>query len=138
MVTLGSELAHNSTVSFAFSLQVLSQGSPAASPGGVLQLWLEGSFVLAAVAGLGSNALGQACSRLRTALDSRLEEAMAAAVGDGGDQAAALASWAAGSGAAQRLSLPACRQLLDGLLEQAQAAARCNLAPLRQLAASPR
>lgn len=117
---------------------MLSQGSLAASPGGVLQLWLEGSFVLAAVAGLGSDALGQACSRLCTALNYQLDEAVAAAVGGGGDQAAALASWVAGSGAAQSLSLPACRQRLDGLLEQAQAAARCNLAPLRQLAASPR
>lgn len=113
--------------------QVLSQGSPAASPGGVAQLWLEGSFVLAAVAGLAgsSEALGQAAGRLRAALDTRLAAAVAAARQD----AVLLAAWAGSSGrpSAQPL-LQACRQRLETLREQAQAATRLNLASLQQLA----
>lgn len=93
--------------------------------------------MLAAVGGLGSEALLQACSRLRAALDARLQAAVAAAAGEGGADAAALAAWAAG-GASLQLSLHACQQRLEGLLEQAQAAARCNLAPLQQLGTPPR
>jgi len=119
------------------ALQVLAQGGPAASPGGVLQLWLEGGFVLAAVAGLRSDSLVQARNRLRTALDARLEETVAAVVAQGGAQAAALAAWAAGGSTPQTLSAAACRQRLEGLMDQAQAVARSNLASL-QLATSPR
>jgi hypothetical protein len=116
--------------------QVLSQGSPAASPGGVLQLWLEGSFVLAVVAVMSSDALAQVCSRLRTTLDSRLEAAVAAAAAQGGAQAAVLAAWATGSCAGQALAVAFCRQRLEGLMEQAQVAARSNLTSLHLLSAS--
>lgn len=124
-------------------VQVLAQGMPAASACGVAQLWLEGTFLLAAVGGLGSEALQQAVARLRATLDSRLEAAVGAAVGAGGEDAAQLAAWAAGGGLAQQqhpgaaeagATVEACRRRLAGLCEQAQAAARCNLAPLQQLA----
>lgn len=113
--------------------QVLLQRSPAASPGGMLQLWLEGNFVLAALAGMGSDALAQAYSRLRTALDSRLEEALVAA--EDGAQAAAFAAWAQGCSNA-RLAVPTCQRRLEGMLEEVQVAACSNLTSLRQLAAS--
>jgi hypothetical protein len=125
-------------------VQVLAQGTPAASAGGVAQLWLEGRFLLAAVGGLGSGTLQQAVARLRAALDGRLEAAVEAAAAAGGEDAAQLAAWAAGgrAGLGQRqqpaaaagLSVEACRKRLAGLCEQAHAAARCNLAPLQQLA----
>jgi hypothetical protein len=123
---------------------VLAQGTSAASTGGVAQLWLEGRFLLAAVGGLGSETLQQAVARLRAALDGRLEAAVEAAVAAGGQDAAQLAAWAAGwepglgqqqlTAAAAGLTVEACRGRLAGLCEQAQAAARCNLAPLQQLA----
>ena len=116
------------------ALQVLLQGSPAALPGGMLQLWLDGNFVLAALAGVGSDALGQAYSRLCTALDSRLEEALVAA--EGGAQAAALAAWAQQGCSNARLAVPTYQQRLKGMLEEVQVAACSNLTSLRQLAAS--
>ena len=121
------------TMQACCALQVLSQGSPAASPGGVLQLWLEGNFLLAALAGMGRDALAQAYHHLRTALDSRLEEALAAA--EGGAQAATLAAWAQGC-SNMRLAVPTCPQRLEGVLEQVQAMARSNLTSLHQLIAS--
>ena len=114
--------------------QVLSDGSLPASPGGVAQLWLEGSVLLEAVGGLGGEPLQAAGARLRAALDQRLEAAVAAAAAAGGSQAAELAAWSAGGrGAAGRPTLPACRQRLQALQEGVQAQARCNLLPLRQL-----
>lgn len=120
-------------------LQVLSQGSPPASPGGVAQLWLEGSVLLAAVGGLGGEALQQACGRLRTVLEQRLDAAVAAAAAAGGDEAADLAAWAAGGSRATgqgRLAVSACRLRLEALREEVQAQARCNLLPLQQLGAA--
>ena len=114
--------------------QVLSQGRPAASPSGAAQLWLEGSLLLGAVGGLGGAALAAAAGRLRAALDSRLEAAVAAAATAGGPEVAELAAWAGTP--AGRLTLPAVRRRLQALLEAAQAAARANLAPLRRLAAA--
>ena len=137
-------MAHIRTLCAGCLLQVLAQGTPPASAGGVAQLWLEGAFLLAAVGGLGSETLQQAVARLRAALDSRLEAAVATAAGVGGEDAAQLAAWAAGGGLAQQQQQPgaaaagvtveACRRRLAGLCEQAQAAARCNLSPLQQLA----
>lgn len=119
--------------------QVLAQGAPPASPGGMAQLWLEGGLLLAAVGGLGGEALEQARGRLRGALDAGLEAAVAAAGAAGGGAAAELAGWAAGAGQpGGRLTLQACRQRLDALLQQAQAEARCSLAPLQQLAVPAR
>ncbi|KAL4452618.1 hypothetical protein ABPG75_008280 [Micractinium tetrahymenae] len=126
--------------------QVLAQGSPAASPGGALQLCLEASFLLAAAAGLGGDPLQQAAGRLRAAVDQRLQAAVAAAAR--GPEAAQLAAWsvdgaastqaAAGAAAAGRASAAACRLRLEQLCREAQAAARRNLAPLQQLAAPRR
>lgn len=95
----------------------------------MLQLCLEGGFLLSAVAGLGGEPLRQASGRVQAALDARLEAALA---GAHGEDAAALASWAGSE--AGRPSAQACRRRLEALREEAQAAARRNLAPLQRLA----
>ncbi|EFN50616.1 hypothetical protein CHLNCDRAFT_145188, partial [Chlorella variabilis] len=119
--------------------QVLSQGVPPASPGGVLQLWLEAAFLLAAVGGLGggSEVLAAAGRRLRAAADARLEAAVAAAAAGaaaGEEAAEQLAAWADGG----QPTAAACRLRLEAMCEKAQAGARASLAPLQQLAAPRR
>lgn len=108
------------------------QGAPLASAGGVLQLWLEASFLLAAVAGLCSSSvvLAHASSRLQAAIDARVAAAVAAVVAAGSEEAELLTAWLGGG---QQLSLGAAKVRLQQLSKQVQAEARCNLAPLQQL-----